>query len=130
HRRLRHHQHSGGWRMSDLVAAARKYLNVPFKHRGRTEAGLDCLGLVVLAFRDIGVDVGDARNYGRRPEPDHDRLRAALVERFGPPVRALQVGDIVTMRWYKQVNHIAIVTDYPYGGFGLIHSLVSVKRVV
>lgn len=114
--------------MSDLVAAARTYLNVPFRHRGRSRAGIDCIGLAILSYRDIGIELVDRQKYGRSPE--RDGLREAMIEQFGPPVENIQVGDVVLMQWYQQPNHVAIVTDYPYGGFGLIHALASSKRVI
>ncbi len=39
-----------------LASAARKYIGVPYRWGGKNPAtGLDCSGLVVVAFRDIGV---------------------------------------------------------------------------
>lgn len=40
-----------------------KYLGISFKHMGRDTAGLDCWGLVVLAYRDIGIEVLDLSSY-------------------------------------------------------------------
>lgn len=42
---------------------AQKYLGVPYKHRGRDMAGLDCWGLVVLVYKDLGISVLDIKDY-------------------------------------------------------------------
>lgn len=42
----------GGGGSSALVAAAEKYLGVPYRWGGVSSSGVDCSGLVVLAFKD------------------------------------------------------------------------------
>jgi len=41
----------------------RKYVGVPYEHQGRTLEGLDCWGLIILAYREIGVEVLDLTDY-------------------------------------------------------------------
>lgn len=103
-----------------FIDAARACIGVPFRHRGRTERGLDCIGLLVVALHAAGRIPQDRRSYGRAP--DRDRLREAVREHFGDPVDAPQPGDIVLMRWTDRPQHVAIVGDYAHGGLSLIHS--------
>lgn len=117
-----------------FIAEARSYVGVPFRHAGRSRVAIDCLGVVVLSFAAVGYDIGDRRNYGRNPV--RDGLRDELIARFGNPIPKdqLQVGDVVSMRWHepngvKLYNHVGIITDYPLGGFGLLHALHSVGYV-
>lgn len=42
---------------SDLLAEARAYLGAPYEWGGMSERGIDCSGLVHMAFRRIGVVV-------------------------------------------------------------------------
>lgn len=112
------------------LAAARAMVGVPFRHCGRTRKGIDCLGLVRHYLVAAGRDVPDDRGYGRRPEPQSDRLRETLRGYFGDPVADLQPGDVVVMTWHEVPNHVAIVGDYPLGGLSLIHALLQVQRVV
>lgn len=44
-------------------SVAQKYLGAPYKHRGRDLAGLDCWGLVILVYRDLGIDILDIKDY-------------------------------------------------------------------
>lgn len=115
-----------------FIIEARSYLGTPFRHRGRSRRGIDCLGLIVLSFAAVGYDIRDRKYYGRFPE--RDGLREELISRFGEPVADLRVGDVVTMRWHQEngvplLNHVGILTPYPHGGFGLIHALHSVGYV-
>ena len=123
--------------MSDheLVEAARKYLGVPFVHRGRSRQGLDCAGLIKLSLEDIGFPVQDYLLYGRTPH--NGELERTIEARLGPavaiaPVRSsqLHVGDVVLVRYRVEPHHVAIVTDYPYGGLAVIHTDGHTGRVV
>jgi cell wall-associated NlpC family hydrolase len=115
--------------MTALVLAARRYLGVPFVHRGRRPPKkLDCVGLVLFAYRDCGVVLEDFRLYGR--EPDITRWKAAMERNLGPPVRSpLQAGDVVAMRTLANPHHLAIVFDHAEG-LGLIHASGEHGRVV
>jgi cell wall-associated NlpC family hydrolase len=53
---------------TDIVAAARTYLGVPWRHQGRTRAGLDCAGLIVMVARDLALSDYDSTAYGRRAQ--------------------------------------------------------------
>ena len=103
-----------------FIDAARARVGVPFRHRGRTDRGLDCIGLLVVALHAAGRTPQDRRTYGRAP--DRDKLREAVREHFGEPVSEPQPGDVVLMRWTDRPQHVAIVGDYAHGGLSLIHS--------
>lgn len=122
--------------MSELVAAARRYLGVPFRHRGRTARGLDCVGLAWKAYQDCGLTLPDFRHYP--PEPNDGQLIRHIEHAIGLPITMgpvaeslLEVGDVVVFRFVKEPHHVGIVTDYPFGeSFGLIHARAENMRVV
>lgn len=42
-----------------------KYLGVPYLHKGRDIKGLDCWGLVIAVYKEVGVGVLDLDNYSK-----------------------------------------------------------------
>jgi cell wall-associated NlpC family hydrolase len=127
--------------MTEVIKAARTYLGVPFKHRGRDRRGLDCAGLAWCAFRDVGRVLPDVKRYGR--EPHRDGLMETCRLAFGEPVwegevdqvvprDLVKVGDLVVIRFELHPHHIALVGYDPLYGLSMIHADGSpaVRRVV
>lgn len=111
--------------------AARRYLGVPFLHQGRNpKVGLDCVGLGVQAASDCGVDLPHAADYGRVPA--QGELERRIRSMLGDPVPfdAMRPGDVVTIEFFGQTRHVAIVGAHSLGGLSLIHSASNVGRVV
>jgi len=106
---------------ADFVAAARSYVGVPFRHQGRTRHGVDCIGLVVCAARDIGLTLADRTDYPRDP---NGLLPLEMARQFAP-VESPQAGDILLMRFRGEPQHVAILA-----GAALIHGYASIGRVV
>ena len=69
-------------RAEDVLAEARAYLGAPYEWGGMTERGIDCSGLVHMAFRRLGILV---------PRDSHDQAQA------GEPVARGDVrpGDVL-----------------------------------
>lgn len=120
--------------MGKLVEAARGYLGVKWRHRGRSKHGLDCAGLGVLAYRDCGVEVPDFTLYGR--EPHDDGLIKYLTAALGEPLPTgyvLKDGDIIVLRFVKEPHHVGIVAEANYGGMpalNVIHADGAAGRVL
>lgn len=111
-----------------VVVAARKRLGMRWRHQGRRDTAADCIGYAWLVFSDVRVLPAPRTDYGRTPSMR--KLWQGMVDHFGEPAwkgkRAtmddLRVADVVTLRWTGEEQHLAIVTDHPGYGFGLIHA--------
>lgn len=108
-----------------FVIAARAELGTRYHHQGRVSGlGMDCLGLLVVAAKQIGVTFADASGYPRMPTGkslmDVIKSNADVVE--GP----MLAGDILVFSWSTEPQHVAI-----YLGEGrMIHSYLSARKVV
>lgn len=120
--------------MGRLVDAARLYVGVKYRHRGRSHHGIDCAGLLVLAFADCGVPTTDFVMYGR--EPFNDGLVTRTTAALGEPLPAgtpLQDGDVVLLRFAVQPHHMGILAAVTYAGtpaFNIIHADGHTGRVL
>ncbi|KAF1706296.1 glycoside hydrolase [Pseudoxanthomonas sacheonensis] len=113
-----------------FVAAARSCMGVRFRHQGRNPAiGLDCAGLPQWAMQQIGRPIWDIHAYGT--EPHKDGLYEAMVRNMGGPVplKSIQPGDVVLMRFHGAPRHVGIVTDLGGGRLGLLHVHAENKYV-
>lgn len=45
--------------MMTMIDVVNKYLGVPFKHQGRDLSGLDCYGLLICIYADLGIKLFD-----------------------------------------------------------------------
>ncbi|MBY0428739.1 MAG: C40 family peptidase [Alphaproteobacteria bacterium] len=108
-----------------LVDSARACLGTPFYHQGRVAGiGLDCIGLVIHAVKQIGITVFDEQNYGR--EPQGDKLHAALLNHEFHLVEDIAAGDVLLFRFNGEPQHVglAVTTN------AMVHSYAPIGRVV
>lgn len=112
-------------RSADVVAAARGWLGVPYRHQGRSREGVDCIGLVLVVLaqgRALPPGFRDAFAYSRLPQAGMlEREVGARCQRIAAPVP----GSIGLFRWKREAQHVAIMT-----GDGLVHAYESVGEVV
>jgi gamma-D-glutamyl-L-lysine dipeptidyl-peptidase len=81
-------------RAGDAVAEARSYLGAPYEWGGLTERGIDCSGLVHMAYRRLGRLV---------PRDAHEQEAAAEAMQ----TQDVRVGDLVCFGPRERADHIA-----------------------
>ena len=111
-----------------FVAAARSFVGVPWRHLGRSHTGVDCIGLVLLAAREVGVDLPDPVPYAR--EPQGTRLLEGILahaERIATP----EPGDVLLFRMGLYGGHVGIASVHPAWGVpACLHAYAPRRQVV
>ena len=106
--------------------AAQDTIGTPFRLRGRSRNGMDCIGLVCFALSVIGRTLPPLPNYGMRNfgRERFDKLidAAGLGVTFEPQL----AGDILLLRPSVAQYHLAIVGP----AARLIHAHAGLGRVV
>lgn len=129
---------------AEVVSAARGWVGTRFHHQGRLKAsegcagGCDCLGLLIGVAQELdlcakdgrrALAAHDERSYGHIP--DGGKLQAALdmlLHRVS--LQDIRPADVLLLRLAVEPQHLAIVSDYPAGGLGMVHALAVNRRVV
>jgi len=93
---------------ADILAAARRYVGVPYRHRGRDMRGLDCVGLAIAVARDLGLP-HPAHKLFYRPWPDC-ALLDTLLPQFCDPAPAPAAGVLVRLAHLGRPQHLGIST--------------------
>lgn len=94
----------------DLVRQARTYLGVPFRHAGRDRQGVDCVGVLICAARDLSLTAWDDRDYSRIVSPE--RMRGNLLLFADPmPPAARRPGDVLLFRIQGAATHVGLLTE-------------------
>ncbi|NUB24705.1 C40 family peptidase [Azospirillum brasilense] len=112
-----------------FLEAARSYIGVKWRHQGRSRTGLDCVGLVLLAARDIGYITEEVDFTEYRRAPDHAVLASMLnehVERI--EVSEIGPGDIVLMNFAAFPTHIGVIGDAA-APHSIVHAYASARQV-
>ena len=108
-----------------VVAAAKALIGVPWKHLGRDERGLDCVGLLVVSVRAAGVQVEDFVGYGRH-STDHSMLNRLLALGARVPVaESWQAGDVLVFTDARYPGHCGL-----YAGDGQVVHCSAIRRRV
>jgi cell wall-associated NlpC family hydrolase len=114
----------------DVVRIARTYKGTPWVQTGRIkgkEGGVDCIGLVICVFNELGLNIPSTEQYSMEDEfallKKRVEERCILVEN-----KQLLPGDIMLFRARLMHNHAAIYS----GEKTIIHAYNSeaVRMVV
>lgn len=109
----------------DMAAA-----KVPFVHNGRSRAGLDCGGLILLSLWENGVPAPDwPKPYIRMVHKQHILINACRCHLDAIPIADADHGDLLMMWWNrhtKEPQHLAILN----GPDRIVHAYTGSSTVV
>lgn len=108
---------------AQFIAEARSWEGVPWLHQGRSRLGVDCIGLLIVVARALGLSDYEVDGYGRTPDADLMRREA---ERLMVRTMHPQPGDVLLMRFHRDPQHILILTEPAR----VIHAWADAGRVV
>lgn len=110
---------------------ARRWIGTPYHHQARLPGqGLDCIGLLICAARELGQVPPDFNITGYRRVPDGFSLMRHMREQFTEIDRAdMAAGDYVCIAYDKHPHHVGIIGAYPLGGLSIIHANSKAGRV-
>jgi len=113
----------------EIVAAARGWIGVPWRHQGRSRAGVDCVGLIVVVCQGLGLSDYDSTVYGRDPDPTRflGHFAAGGAMRINP--LDAQDGDLLVFRQSAFPCHAGIRSTQ-YGVPYAIHAHLAHRQVV
>lgn len=113
----------------DIVATARSYIGVRFARSGRDRnKGIDCVGLLTLVGRDLGLDIKDILNYNFEPKPD-TFLEIIRSQSDPVPMNAYRPGNIVLLRQSIYPMHCGIIGRQPHG-LTVINANLHARKVI
>lgn len=87
-----------------------KYIGLPYLANGRTEAGLDCWGLVRLFYRDeLGIDLPSyTTNYSGADDPAIMELMSEYKDTNWKKQTTFKVGDVCVFNIYGEPCHVGV----------------------
>jgi cell wall-associated NlpC family hydrolase len=114
----------------DVVAEARKYIGTTWKHLGRTNTGIDCVGLIYSVGKTLGLhDYPDEVPYTRESRGTDLLKPFKEVSNRVASFEDIQDGDIMVFRDGRYPHHVAFVAFIGLQ-MNLIHATVHEDKVV
>lgn len=113
----------------DIVAAAKLWMDTPYKHAGRDRFGMDCAGLIIKVGHACGLTNYDTVNYPKRPVPK-DFLREMGTHLVRLPKAEAQQGSILVLRGPRHPCHTVILEIDEQERRWIIHSYAPARKVI
>lgn len=107
---------------SEIVAMARSYEGVKFRHQGRDRLGLDCAGLIIKVAHDLGIFAFDTADYDHLP---NSGMMQQLCNKHLVRRHSIAIGSTLLLRFEGEPQHLAIATSNMF----MIHALMEVRKV-
>lgn len=107
----------------------KKYVGTPYLHAGRDLNGLDCWGLIIAIYRDLGINIWDYKEF-YAPSNEWDAsvfLKAYILQNEWYPVKSFRTYDALLFKNMIGIGtHVGVVIDE----FHFIHSARKIGTVI
>ncbi len=124
-----------------IVDQARTWLGTKYHHQGRLKksaqckGGVDCVGLLIGVADELSICDSDGcllSKHDRTGYSSNPIIPTDLVESHLTQIthKNMQAGDVLLFKFWKEPQHVGILTNYPTGGFGFIHCNASSNAVI
>jgi len=114
---------------AEVLRQARALLGVPWRHLGRSETGLDCIGLVLLSASRSGLALPDPAPYPRRPT-SHLMRREIEQHLVQVNLSTAQEGDLLVFNAGRWGSHVGLASVHPlYSQPAVVHAYLPEKGV-
>lgn len=91
-----------------------QHIGIPYRHGGRGPDGLDCLGLLLSVYSEVGIDLPDGDGQPIVEEwwqADPERYLRGLLSVGRPASEPLQALDLVYFRIGGVIRHAGVMVD-------------------
>lgn len=112
----------------EIVQAARDYIGTPWIHEGRSDGGLDCVGLIQMVCDKFNIYYEDLKGYSAAPN-GHMFLNHLTKYLTVNKNCDYQDGSIGLFRQNRFPCHIGIFATNEFGQRTLIHASLSARKV-
>jgi cell wall-associated NlpC family hydrolase len=114
----------------DIIAEARKWIGVPYRHQGRGKFGIDCVGLLIEVAKGLGRPVNAPSAYSSMPQ-GYQLLNPCNEQLWKPARQKVIPGDLgVYWGWNEaEPQHFAFIGEHS-GRLTVIHSFSKYNEVV
>lgn len=109
--------------------AALAYQGTRFKMRGRTKAGIDCVGLLLAVGRDAGLELHDTEKQYLRT-PDVELFKQMIRDQSRPgEINCIQTGSILMLRQGMTPCHCGIAVKQGTV-VNVVHASMEYRKVL
>lgn len=111
---------------NDVIAEARNWIDTRWVHQGRSRAGIDCAGLLIMVGQSLGLPSEDLLGYRRSPDGRTFQQHIIGQTTFEAQPRP---GSIGMFREARFPTHTGIFAERD-GQLTLIHAYMPYGRVL
>lgn len=116
-------------RRAEIALAAREWVDVPYRKRGRSPQGIDCIGLVVMLGRRFEIPHVDEPYYTDWPDPERRLLRVFTTYLRRAPVHSPLLGTVGIFAGNILPCHTGVFSEL-HGQPHVIHARLDLNRVI